>query len=165
MELYLLRHAHAGNPDEWTGDDAERPLSAKGRRQAAQLGSFLAERGFTVDTIVTSPKLRALQTAELVAPQIGARYESDHRLAVPLDLDLLNNVVRDAGGRKVMLVGHDPDFSDLCGELIGALGLPLKKGALARLDGPLPLRARGATLRWLVSPDLIQRKGSESHAP
>lgn len=155
LELYLLRHAHAGNPDDWTGDDAERPLSPKGRRQAERLGRFLAGRNFAVDAIVTSPKLRALQTAELVAPQIGARYESDHRLAGPIDIPLLQKIVTDVGGGKVMLVGHDPDFSELCAELIGASHLPLKKGALARLDAPLPLRADGAILRWLVPPDLL----------
>ena len=104
---------------------------------------------------MTSPKLRALQTAELIAPAIGARYESDHRLAGPLDIALLERIAADAGGSSVMLVGHDPDFSDLCAELIGASSLPLKKGALARLDGPRPLRAGGATLRWLVPPDLL----------
>ncbi len=151
----MLRHAHAGNPDEWTGDDAKRPLSTKGRRQAERLGRFLAARSFTVEAIVTSPKLRALQTAEIVAPHIGARYESDHRLAGPLDIALLQRVVLDTGSSKVMLVGHDPDFSDLCADLIGASSLPLKKGALARLDTPLPLRPNGAILRWLVPPDLL----------
>jgi len=150
-----LRHAHAGNPDEWTGDDAERPLSPKGRRQAERLGRFLAGRNFAVDAIHTSPKIRALQTAELVAQQIGARCESDHRLAGSLDIALLQRIAQDAGGAKVMLVGHDPDFSELCAELTGAPSLPLKKGALARLDGPLPLRPRGAILRWLVPPDLL----------
>ncbi|HYI23265.1 MAG TPA: histidine phosphatase family protein, partial [Candidatus Limnocylindrales bacterium] len=56
IELYLLRHAHAGNPAEWTGDDAKRPLSKKGRRQAEMLGQFMAQRGFAPDSIVTSSK-------------------------------------------------------------------------------------------------------------
>ena len=155
VELYVLRHAHAGNPDEWTGDDAERPLSQKGRRQAERLGRFLAERGFTTDVILTSPKARAVQTAELVAGAIGARFETDHRLGGPLDLDLLTALVTEARGTRVMIVGHDPDFSDLCASLTGAQYLPLKKGALARIDAPLPLREATGVLRWLVPPDLL----------
>ncbi len=155
VELYLLRHAHAGNPDEWTGDDAERPLSPKGRRQAERLGRFLAERGFTTDVILTSPKARAVQTAELVAGAIRARLESDDRLAGPLDLDLLTTLVANAGGNRVMVVGHDPDFSDVCAFLSGAPYVPLKKGALARIDSALPFRAAAGVLRWLVPPDLL----------
>ena len=155
VELYLLRHAHAGNPDEWTGDDAERPLSPKGRRQAERLGRFLAERGFKPDVVLTSPKVRAAQTAELVCAAIGARFETDHRLGGPLDIDLLNILVADAACSRVMLVGHDPDFSDLCASLSGAQYLPLKKGALARIDSEMPLREATGLLRWLVPPDLL----------
>jgi len=155
LEIYLLRHAHAGNPDEWTGDDAERPLSQKGRRQAERLGRFLARTGFRADVIVSSPKVRAMQTAELVAAAIGARTETDHRLAAPLDIGLLANVVTDAGGTKIVLVGHDPDFSDLTAELVGAEYMPLKKGTLVRLDARPPLQPASALLRWMIPPDLI----------
>ena len=55
-----------------------------------------------------------------------------------------------------MLVGHDPDFSELLAELIGIGELPLRKGALARLAAPWPLAAGSATLRWLVPPELVK---------
>ncbi len=156
LEVYLLRHAHAGNPDQWTGDDAERPLSAKGRKQAERLGRFLAERGFKPDAIVTSPKLRARQTADLVAAPLKARVETDHRLGGPLDVDLLAQIVADAGNGRVLLVGHDPDFSELAAELSGAQHLPLKKGMLARIDVTPPMREGSGLLRWLVPPDLVE---------
>ena len=54
-----------------------------------------------------------------------------------------------------MLVGHDPDFSELLSELCGATGLVMKKGALATLEIELPLRPGGATLRWLLPPELL----------
>ena len=56
FQLYLLRHAHAGNSATWTGADADRPLSARGRDQAKRLGQFLAGRGVVPDTIASSPR-------------------------------------------------------------------------------------------------------------
>ena len=155
VELYLLRHAHAGNPAEWTGDDAVRPLSPKGRRQARALGRFLAERGFGPDSIVSSPKVRARQTADIVADAIGIAVAVDERLAGPLDLEVLGALIAAAGGDQIVLVGHDPDLSDLCATLCGAADLPLRKGALARIDVALPLEPGIGKLRWLVPPELV----------
>jgi phosphohistidine phosphatase len=155
VEVYLLRHADAGNPDKWTGDDADRPLSPKGRRQSERLGRFLARNGFKPNAIISSPKVRALQTAELVAAALGTRIETDHRLGMPVDIDLLSKIVAESGGERVVLVGHDPDMSDLAAEMMGAQYLPLKKGEIARFDTTLPLQPAGALLRWLVPPDLI----------
>jgi phosphohistidine phosphatase len=155
VELYLLRHAHAGDPGKWKGDDAQRPLSDKGRDQAERLGAYLAERGFAPDELVSSPRLRALQTAQVVGQAIGVAVSTDDRLAGPLDLDTLAGVIEAAGGRRIVLVGHDPDFSDLAATLCGASYLQIKKGALARIDVPLPLQPASGILRWLLPPDLV----------
>jgi phosphohistidine phosphatase len=155
LHLYLLRHAHAGNPSAWAGDDADRPLSDKGRRQAERLGSFMAERGLAPDAVVSSPKLRAVETAELFAAPLGVAVSTDRRLAGPLDVDMLAGVLDAADGRRIVVVGHDPDFSELAATLAGASYLPLKKGALCRLDVSLPLQAAGGILRWLLTPDLV----------
>jgi phosphohistidine phosphatase len=154
-DVYLLRHAHAGNPDAWTGDDADRPLSPKGRGQARRLARFLASSGVKLDAIVTSPKVRARQTAEPVAAALGVKYITDARLAGHLDEAILEAILADAGGERVMVVGHDPDFSDVAASLCGAENLPLKKGALARLEAERPLKPSSAVLRWLVAPDLL----------
>ena len=71
-QLYLLRHADAGDPEDWTGDDAERPLSPKGEAQAERLATFLHGTRFRVDALISSPKVRALRTAEIVADGLGA---------------------------------------------------------------------------------------------
>ena len=155
IELYLLRHAHAGNPSEWTGDDAKRPLSKKGRRQAEMLGQFMAQRGFAPDSIVTSPKLRARQTAEIFADALGLAVTVDARLAGSFDVDTLDSIVEAVGGTSIVLVGHDPDFSDIAAELIGAAYLPLKKGSIARIDAALPLKHGSGILRWLIPPELL----------
>jgi len=155
LQLYLLSHAHAGNPAHWTGNDADRPLSAKGRAQAQQLGRFLAERGVVPDTIVSSPKLRARQTANLVADALGVGVTGDDRLAGPFDLAALAALIDGVGGTSLMIVGHDPDFSELAATLSGAAELPLRKGALARIDLALPVGPACGILRWLLPPELL----------
>ena len=157
IELHFLRHADAGDPMAWTGDDAERPLSDKGRKQADRLGRFLAGLGFAPDAIITSPKIRAAQTAEIVAGHLGVTVAVDDRLAGALDGGTLDGLLGDAiDPARPMVVGHDPDFSDLLAELCGASSLLMRKGALARVDIERPLRAGTGTLRWLVPPDLLK---------
>jgi phosphohistidine phosphatase len=156
VELYLLRHAHAGDPAKWSGDDAARPLSDKGRAQAAALGRHLVRLGFAADTITSSPKLRARQTAEIVADLLGAALEIDDGLAAgPRDLAELDDIVRGSAVGRLVLIGHDPAFSELAAELSGAARLELKKGALVRIDVALPLQPGAGKLRWLLPPDAI----------
>jgi phosphohistidine phosphatase SixA len=157
IELHLLRHAHAGDPMAWDGPDEDRPLSDKGEKQADRLGRFLAGVGFQPDAIITSPKVRAAQTAEIVAQRLGLPVGVDERLAGELGIRALEALLRDAGdpGRPV-IVGHDPDFTELVAILCGASRVPMRKGALARIDAERPLEPGGGTLRWLVPPDLLK---------
>ncbi len=160
-ELYLLRHAHAGDPEGWTGDDAARPLSAKGERQADRLGVFLAGVGFAPDAVVSSPKLRARQTAELVAGHLGVEVRLDDRLAGGFDASTVDAILADLGGpSRPVLVGHDPDFSALLAWLAQADGLTMKKGAFARVDVQGRVASGEGSLRWLVPPDLLEDRRS-----
>ena len=157
MLLHLLRHAHAGDPESWTGPDAARPLSDKGRGQAERLAAYLAEIGFRTDAIITSPKLRAAQTAEIVAGHLGVVVTEDERVAGSLDLAALEGVLtRAQDPDRPVLVGHDPDFSDLLAELCDAASVPMRKGAFARIEIDRPLRPGGGKLRWLIPPDALR---------
>lgn len=168
IELYLLRHADAGDPEAWSGDDAARPLSAKGRRQAERLGRHLDGLGFRPDAVVTSPKVRAVETAELAMATLEGvpPIAVDDRIAGGFGVAELDDLLGSLrGARRVVLVGHDPDFSELLNVLAGADNLTMKKGAIARLDltgGVVPGGAApggtvpgGASLRWLIPPDAI----------
>ncbi|HZM73123.1 MAG TPA: histidine phosphatase family protein [Candidatus Polarisedimenticolia bacterium] len=156
LRLYLLRHADAGDPMAWTSDDALRPLSAKGRRQAERLARHLVAIGFETDAIISSPKLRARETAEIVADALDLTVRLDERLAEGFDLEIVDAILRDAGGpRRPVLVGHDPDFSDLAAGLSGTATVALKKGALVRIDVEEALAPGGGRLRWLLPPDAI----------
>jgi phosphohistidine phosphatase len=155
IELYLLRHAHAGNASAWGGDDDLRPLSNRGKQQSRDLAEFLGRLAFSPDLLVTSPKVRARQTADIVGAELGVAVGIDDRLAGPIDIDDLSVILDDLGGQRVVLVGHDPDFSDIAAMLVGAGRLPMRKGAMARIDISLPLMPGGGVLRWLLPPELL----------
>jgi phosphohistidine phosphatase len=155
-ELYFLRHADAGDPEAWTGPDEARPLSGKGEKQARRLGKLLGDVGFKPDAVISSPKVRARQTAEILADALDVSVELDERLGGGLDAVAIEAILFDAGEpRRPVLVGHDPDFSELAAWIGGAVDLPLKKGAFVRIDTVRPISRGSGTVRWLVPPDLL----------
>jgi phosphohistidine phosphatase len=159
VSLHLLRHAHAGDPIRWSGDDWDRPLSDKGIRQAERLGRVLAAHDEAPDLFIASPRVRAEQTARIVAEAVGGTLVTDRRLAGPLDSDVVAGILADhADADRPCLVGHDPDFSELLGELVGAPLIPMRKGAFARVDleSRRAVAGRG-TLRYLLPPELLPK--------
>jgi phosphohistidine phosphatase len=159
IALHLLRHAHAGDPERWTGDDAARPLSEKGRRQAERLGRQLAISDEPPDLFITSPRVRAAQTAEIVAAAVGAPVVVDPRLGGPVDAGTVADILlANPEAARPCLVGHDPDFSEVLGEILGLPPIPMRKGAIARLDiGDRMIAPGRATLRYLLPPELLAR--------
>jgi phosphohistidine phosphatase len=120
--LWLLRHAEAadGFPDD------DRPLNDRGIRQAEAVGKALARLGTNIDACLSSPKLRALQTAQLACEPLGVDVTVERRLSgEPFDAAELI-----AGLGDVLLVGHDPSFSLLLHDLTGVQAR-LRKGGLA----------------------------------
>jgi phosphohistidine phosphatase len=157
LELFFIRHADAGDPAAWSGDDADRPLSEEGRGQAARLGALLQSLDVTADALIASPKLRAVETARLLSEGLAAEVQLDQRLGGALDLRTLADLIDDLpqAAARVVLVGHDPEFSDLVSWLVGA-HVGLRKGALARIGLPdRTLRAGEGELQWLVPPDAV----------
>ena len=124
--LWLLRHGDAadGSPD------AERPLTKKGEKQAGNVGLALKALGVSLDACLTSPKVRAAQTARLACEALGVEPKLEPKLAGgPFDAQALA-----AGlGDDVLLVGHDPDFSMAVHALTGAQ-VRMKKGGLAGIE-------------------------------
>jgi phosphohistidine phosphatase len=123
--LWLLRHAEAadGSPDD------ERPLTERGIMQAQDAGRALEQLGVPIDACLSSPKLRAMQTAQLACAAIGVDVTAEPRLSgEPFDAhDLV------AGLDDVLLVGHDPSFSLTLHDLTGAQAR-MKKGGLAGIS-------------------------------
>jgi phosphohistidine phosphatase len=124
--IWLLRHGEAadGSPD------AERPLTAKGETQSKAAGLALKALGIKLDACLSSPKVRAVQTAKLACAPLGVEVQLEPALAGGrFDPEQLA-----AGlGDEVLLVGHDPDFSIAVHALTGAQ-VRMKKGGLAGVD-------------------------------
>jgi phosphohistidine phosphatase len=125
--IYLLRH---GEAEEGVGDDAARRLTPKGERQARAAGGALAALATTVDACLTSPKVRAADTAGLACEALGLEPE----VAEDLKGGSFDSVALAAGRGDVLLVGHEPDFSHEVARLTGA-NVKLRKGGLAIVDG------------------------------
>jgi phosphohistidine phosphatase len=142
--IWLLRHGDAaeGSPD------AERPLTDKGREQSRVAGAALKKLGVKIDACLTSPKVRAADTARIACEQLGdVEPQLEPKLAGgPFDAEALS-----AGlGDHVLLVGHDPDFSAAVHSLTGAQ-VRMKKGGLAGLDrGELMVLMRPRELRAIA---------------
>ena len=156
VELCLLRHAHAGDSTTWEEADELRPLTEKGRRQAERLARHLLTAGYAPDVVLASPLVRARETAEIVAEILRAPLRIDPRLAELVDLPTVEEILAAAGDpTRPVLVGHDPDFSELLSELVGA-PIAMRKGTLARIDVERPLEPGAGELRWLLPPDLLR---------
>ena len=140
--IWLLRHAEAadGTPD------AERPLTDKGREQSRWVGEALAALGVKLDACLTSPKVRAADTARLACEPHGIEPMMEPKLAGgPFDAEQLA-----AGLGHVLLVGHDPDFSMALHDLTGAQAR-MKKGGLAGVEkGELKVLLRPKDLRHVA---------------
>jgi phosphohistidine phosphatase len=157
MELYFLRHGEAGKKDEWDGEDSERPLSREGITRMKQEAAAIARLDLGLELIVTSPLVRARQTADIVAKELDMRERLviDDRLAPGFGRDALAQVLKKhADRRALLLVGHDPDFSETIAALIGGGRVECKKGGFARVDIDDPVTLRG-TLVWLVPPRVL----------
>jgi phosphohistidine phosphatase len=144
--IWLIRHAEAedGSPD------ADRRLTAKGEQQARDAGAALAKLGVEVDACLTSPKVRSVQTAELVCERLGVEPLLEPALAGgPFDPQELAR----PAGENVVLVGHEPDFSHAVARSTGAQ-VRMRKGGIAGIDrGELKVLLRPAELAALARAD------------
>ncbi len=125
--IYLLRH---GDAEDGNGDDGARRLTAKGEGQAEAAGRALAALGVEIETCLTSPKVRAAETARLACRALALEPE----IAEGLRGGPFDSLGLSAGRGNVLLVGHEPDFSAEVARLTGA-NAKLRKGGLAIVDG------------------------------
>jgi phosphohistidine phosphatase len=151
MKLYLVRHAEAIERSR-TMPDAIRHLTPKGRLVFRKVARRVRKEGATPDVIFTSPLLRAVQTAEILAERLK------HKGPVPVvkalspgfDLKALRLLLAGAGNpREAAFVGHEPDLGDLAATLLAIPGgSPLRKGAVLALEVDSGVPKGGAKFLW-----------------
>lgn len=162
-DIFIVRHADAGEPRTGPRQDLQRHLSAKGRRDARNLAEVLNSVGIEPTLIITSPLKRALETARIISegtshskkPVVWEELkpgESTEELGEKLStLKNRNNV---------FIVGHEPGLSELVNDMIGSdngTGISLSKGGIARIQVmEFTPKVRGR-LKWLISPKLLKR--------
>jgi phosphohistidine phosphatase len=157
-DLYILRHGIA--VDRGTAgysDDTKRPLTPEGQTKTRQVAKGLLRLGVDVDWIVSSPLVRAVETAGLVSEELEKR--------IPVDLcdalapggsaeALISFLAKQASRRRVMVVGHEPDLSELAARLMGAgrhANLSFKKGGCCLLRfSEFPPKSPGRLVWWLT---------------
>jgi phosphohistidine phosphatase len=163
--LILFRHGKSDWDADYGDDDRMRPLSERGRRSARTMGRFLGRARQVPDAALTSPAVRAESTLALAMK--AGRWSCPVRKRDALYGDvsgLLAEVRREAPATALLLVvGHDPAWSEAASLLTGGTGLRLVTGALARIDLTVDrwadVGAATGHLVWLVGPRLFPRKG------
>ncbi len=165
MDLYILRHAIAvQRGTKGFEQDSERPLTEKGIKKMRRIARGMAALGLSFDLILSSPFLRARQTAEIVTDVGGSKEKLElcPFLETGGDPEAL---IRDLASREealasVLLVGHEPYLSELVSVLIAGdagAGIMLKKGGLCMLSAESLRFGRCATLEWLLTPSQLEK--------
>lgn len=167
MTLYLMRHAEAGQEDHrrWP-DDRMRPLSARGHREHALVARTLRRMGVRFDRLLTSPLVRARQTAEITARAYGRRIVPEETDALGDEArlkDLLRTLRRLPRGASVVAVGHEPFLSKAVAALVspdGGARLEMRKSGVAALEFEgRPKKGRGTLLFHLRPREVIALAG------
>jgi len=167
MEIYLMRHGVAierGTPG--FEDDISRPLTPKGRRQLRKTVKVIQRVAGKFDLIVSSPLLRAKQTAEIVAGEMKLKSQVRYSNALapaPAGASapiLLRQLEREKPPpKKILLVGHEPDLSGLVALFVTGgptLAMDFKKGGLCKLEAEKLRAGQCATLAWLLTPKQLK---------
>ena len=157
MMVYFLRHGIAVDAEEWKGREFDRPLTDEGVKKMEREAKTIAKLALELDLIVTSPLVRAKQTADIVASALTLqkRLVEDERVGLGFDSDNLAKVIthhRDANA--ILLVGHEPSMSQVIGEIIGSATVDMKKGALACVDLFDMVSLQGQ-LKFLLPPKVL----------
>jgi phosphohistidine phosphatase len=156
MKLYLLRHGLAGDRTEWKGDDSARPLTLGGFAKMKRTAATFAKLELDLDWILTSPLVRAYQTAEIVAKRFKMldKLVKDERLGSDFEVKFLAEILDEySHADALMLVGHEPGMGAAVTHLTGAR-VVFKKGALAFVELSDAKSMKGE-LVWLIPPKVL----------
>jgi len=163
VELYIVRHAIAAERGPEWPDDSKRPLTERGIERFREIVDGLVWMDVQIEIVLTSPLVRAKQTAQYLSSGLPARPPIaviDALAPGHVAAEIMEQVAREARGhRRVAAVGHEPDLGELAGWLLGTRrAVPIKKGGVCRIDLD-SLTARHGTLVWHIPPKALRKLG------
>jgi len=154
MNLYFLRHGLADWPD-WKRPDAERPLTEEGVVRMRASAQTIKQLDLGLAAILSSPLVRARQTADVVAQALGLSLTIKSQLAPGFAKPALAKLLPAfSQANALMFVGHEPDLSEIIADLIGGGQVVMKKGSLARVD-IASAESLAGELVWLLAPKVL----------
>lgn len=152
MRLYFLRHGEA--EDGGGLNDHDRRLTTNGIERTTNAGHVLAKLNINPAYIFSSPRVRARQTADIVAQALGMSIDIREEVNFSFNTRAVQTLIADLDSdSEVMFVGHEPSMSATISALTGAQ-IEMKKGGLARVDVDASTAAHG-TLVWLIAPKVF----------
>ena len=158
MRIYFVRH---GIAEDLSSSDFARELTRRGRKRVAKAAKVIKRLGIRPTVIFTSPRLRSLQTAELIAKELEREVTVSEAVSFGFDLSDVQHLTRGMHfDDEVMFVGHNPDMSVLVNEMTGS-DVAMKKGGLARVD-VFDLDAGHGELIWLIAPKVFDALSQQS---
>jgi phosphohistidine phosphatase len=162
-ELYIVRHGKAmARGEGGITDDAKRPLVPEGKKELQKIARGLVRLGIKVDWIVSSPLLRAVETAETLVPLLGLDLpmEVTDSLSPGTSPDaLLGFLAKHPNRRRTLVVGHEPGLTELAARLIGtgaAPSLGFKKGGCCLIEFE-EFPPRQGKLVWWATPRILRK--------
>src|ERR1700752_955106 len=161
LELYLIRHGVAAERGEEYPDDSKRPLTSEGIARLRKEAKALDPLGVSFDLILSSPLVRARQTADVFAETLKSKPAvtvTDALTPAGSPAGVIQELAKHMRKARIALVGHEPNMGELAAHLIGSKGpLPFKKGAICRIDfAVFPPKGKGA-LCWFVTPRMLRK--------
>jgi phosphohistidine phosphatase len=161
MRLYFVRHGHAEDAQAPAYDDAARALTPEGIARIAAAGVALNRLHVKPAQLYSSPRVRARQTAELLAKAMGVSVTQQEAVNFGFSPKQVESLIAESAQEdEIMFVGHEPDMSMTIAALIGGDGeIIMKKGSIARVDVIARTPLRGA-LVWLLAPHVLDALGS-----
>ena len=161
LELYLIRHGLAAERGEDYPDDSKRPLTSEGIARLGKEAKALDALNIEFDQILSSPLVRAKQTAEVFCELMKSKPPvamTDALTPAGSPAAVISELAKHMRKARIALVGHEPNMGELAAHLIGAkTPLPFKKGAICRIDfAVLPPKGKGQLI-WFVTPRMLRK--------
>ena len=151
MKLYFVRH---GEAEDLAPTDHKRELTKRGKERVGKSAQVLKQLGITPRAIYSSPRVRAKQTAEIIAEALGMDITITEEVNFGFDISHLKPLIKKfKSNDEIMFVGHNPDMNQIVHKMTGA-SVSMKKGSLARID-VVNYKTRRGELVWLIAPKVF----------